>query len=335
MHHSSLTMPLRLEFTSNPFSKQIFLADQNQHVLQHTTFKFANMTLPTTNRVYRRTSDGKSIELLEEPLSHDLKPNQALIKIHAVSLNFRDIAMLSGQYPVEVIKQGVPCSDAAATIVAVGSAVNQFKIGDYVTPSFQTNFVTGTEKHASMSALGGDVDGVLREYAVFDTEVLTKVPEHLSYEEASTIACAGVTAWTALDMGRSLKADSALMQGTGGVSMFGLILCLAAGIKPIMTSSSDAKLAEVKKLGSQENPVLGINYSTHPDWDVEAKKLTDGLGVDVVVNNVGYAAMEKSIEVLVRRHGTISLVGFLGGMPEQRDMPDCVIPLMKKSARMQ
>jgi NADPH:quinone reductase-like Zn-dependent oxidoreductase len=293
------------------------------------------MTLPTTNRVYRRTSDGKSIELLEDPLSQDLKPNQALIKIHAVSLNYRDIAMLSGQYPVEVIKQGVPCSDAAATVVAVGSAVNNFKIGDYVTPSFQTNFVTGTEKHAGMSALGGNVDGVLREYAVFDVDVLTKVPEHLSYEEASTIACAGVTAWTALDMGRSLRADSALMQGTGGVSMFALVLCVAAGITPIMTSSSDEKLKEVKKLGSQENPVLGINYSTHPDWDIEAKKLTDGLGVDIVVNNVGYSAMEKSINVLVRRQGTISLVGFLGGMPDQKDMPDCVIPLMKKSGRMQ
>jgi NADPH:quinone reductase-like Zn-dependent oxidoreductase len=102
-----------------------------------------------------------------------------------------------------------------------------------------------------------------------------------------------------------------------------------------MTSSSDEKLNEVKKLGSTENPVLGINYSTHPDWDVEAMKLTDGLGVDVVVNNVGYSAMEKSINVLVRRQGTISLVGFLGGMPEQKDMPDCVIPLMKKSGRMQ
>ena len=293
------------------------------------------MTLSTTNRLYRRTTDGKSIERLEEPLSHDLKPNQALIKIHAVSLNYRDIAMLSGAYPIEVIQQGVPCSDAAATVVAVGSAVKKVKVGDYVTPSFQTNFITGTEKHASMSALGGDVDGVLREYAVFDDDVLTKVPDHLSYEEAATIACAGVTAWTALDMGRSLKADSALMQGTGGVSMFALILCIAAGIKPIITSSSDDKLNEVKQLGSQENPVLGVNYSTHPDWDVEAKKLTDGLGVDVVVNNVGYAAMEKSINVLVRRQGTISLVGFLGGMPNQKDMPDCVIPVMKKSAKMQ
>lgn len=186
-----------------------------------------------------------------------------------------------------------------------------------------------------MSALGGDVDGVLREYAVFDVEVLTKVPEHLSYEEASTITCAGVTAWTALDMERKLKADSALMQGTGGVSMFALIICLAAGIKPIITSSSDDKLNEVKKLGTQENPVFGVNYSTHPDWDVEAKKLTDGLGVDVVINNVGYSAMEKSINVLIRRQGTISLVGFLGGMPEQKNMPDCVIPIMKKSAKTQ
>lgn len=186
-----------------------------------------------------------------------------------------------------------------------------------------------------MAALGGDVDGVLREYAVFEADVLTKLPEQLSYEEASNIACAGVTAWTALDMNRQLKADSALMQGAGGVSMFALILCVAAGIKPIITSSSDDKLREIKKLGSQENPVIGINYSTHPDWDVEARKLTDDLGVDVVVNNVAATAMEKSINVLVRRGGTISLVGFLGGIPDQSEMPDCVIPIMKKGAKSQ
>jgi NADPH:quinone reductase-like Zn-dependent oxidoreductase len=293
------------------------------------------MTLPTTHRVYRRTSDGKSIELLEKPLSHDLKPNQALIKIHAVSLNYRDIAMLNSTYPVEVTKQGIPCSDAATTIVAVGSAVEKVKVGDYVTPSFVNNFLTGPgkQKHDDPLALGGDVDGVLREYAVFDAEILTKVPGHLSYEEASTIACAGVTAWTALDMDRRIPIESALMQGTGGVSMFALIICIAAGIKPVITSSSDEKLKEVMKLGSKENPVLGVNYSTHPDWDVEAKKLTDGLGVDAVVNNVGYSAMEKSLNVLVRRQGTISMVGFLGGMPEQKDMPDLVIPVMMKLAK--
>ena len=266
-------------------------------------------------------------------MSHDLKPHEVLIKIHAVSLNFRDIAMISNRYPVEVIKQGVPCSDAAATVVAVGSTVNRVKAGDYVTPSIQTNFVTGTEKHEDPSGLGGDVDGVLREYAGFDAKTLTKVPRHLSHEEASTIACAGVTAWTALDMGRPLKAESALVQGAGGVSMFALIPCIATGIKPIITSSSDDKLNKIKKLGSRENPVIGINYSKHPDWDVEAKRLTDGLGVDVVVNNIGATAMEKSINVLFKRNGTISLVGFLGGMPDQSQMPDCVIPIMKKTAK--
>jgi NADPH:quinone reductase-like Zn-dependent oxidoreductase len=281
----------------------------------------------------RRTSDGTSIERLEEPLSNDLKPNEALIKIHAVSLNFRDIAIISGRYPVEVIKQGAPCPDAAVTVVAVGSNVKKVKIGDYVTPSFQTNYVTGTEKHNDMSALGGDVDGVLREYAVFEADILTKFPDHLSYEEASIIACAGVTAWTALDMGRSLKAESALMQGAGGVSMFALIICVAAGIKPIIASSSDDKLKEVKKLGSQENPVIGINYGTHPDWDVEAKRLTEGLGIDVVVNNVGITAMEKIINLLVRRNGTVSVVGLLGGFPDQSEMPDCILPLIKKVAK--
>lgn len=291
------------------------------------------MSLPATNRTYRRTADGKSIELLEEPLSQNIAPNEALIKIHAVSLNFRDIAMISGRYPVEVIKQGVPCSDAAATVVAVGSEVTKVKVGDYVTPSFQTNYITGTEKHSTLSALGGDVDGVLREYAVFNADVLTEVPEHLSHEEAATIACAGVTAWNALDMERKLKADSALMQGAGGVSMFALILSIAAGIKPIITSSSDAKLEEIKKLGSEENPVIGINYSTHPDWDVEARKLTDGLGVDIVVDNVGATTIDKSINVLVNRGGTVSMVGFLGGMPDAN--PDCFIPVMKKTAKLQ
>ena len=100
-------------------------------------------------------------------------------------------------------------------------------------------------------------------------------------------------------------------------------------------SSSDAKLEDIKKLGSEKNPVIGINYSIHPDWDVEARKLTDGLGVDIVVNNVGATSMEKSINVLVNRGGTISLVGFLGGIPDQSEMPDCVLPVMKKAAKLQ
>lgn len=200
-------------------------------------------------------------------------------------------------------------------------------------PGFVTNLIDGTERHSRMTALGGDVDGVLREYVVFDQKLLTKIPDHLSHEEASTIPCAGVTAWSALDMGRSLKAESALLQGTGGVSMFAAILCLAAGIKAIITSSSDQKLEDVKKLGTQENAIAGINYRLTPDWDEEAKKLTDGLGVDVVINNVGPASMEKSLSALVVRGGTVSLVGFLGGMSDRSETPDCVLPVMMKGAK--
>lgn len=264
-----------------------------------------------------------------------LEPHQALVKIHAISLNFRDIAMISGRYPMQVKKQGVPCSDAAATVVAVGSAVQRVKVGDFVIPSFLTNILTGAEKHNDTLSLGGSVDGVLREYAIFDAATLTQAPKHLSYEEAATIACAGVTAWNALDIGGSLLPETALMQGTGGVSMFAMIICIAAGVKAVITSSSDQKLNEVKKLGSTGNPVIGINYSTHLDWDIEARRVTDGLGVDVVVNNVGATSMEKSLNVLVKRGGTISLVGFLGGLPDKTEIPDMILPVMKKSAKIQ
>jgi NADPH:quinone reductase-like Zn-dependent oxidoreductase len=125
------------------------------------------------------------------------------------------------------------------------------------------------------------------------------------------------------------------MQGTGGVSMFALMICIAAGIRPIITSSSDKKLKEIQELGSEGNPVVGINYSTLEDWDEEAKRLTDGLGVDVVVNSIGVTAMVKSTNALVKRGGTISLVGFLGGVPDQNKMPDCVTPIMIKTAKLQ
>lgn len=293
------------------------------------------MSLPTTSRAFRRTKDGKDIELVEEALPKSLQPTEVLIKVHAVSLNFRDVAMLNGRYPVKVIDQGIPCSDAAATVVAVGSSVDAFKEGDYVAPSFQLDYITGHEKNGKRSALGGDTDGVLREYAIFDQKVLTTVPDHLSFEEAATICCAGTTAWTSLDFDKKTKVESALMQGTGGVSLFALLICVAAGIKPIITSSSDEKLDKVKALGAKEGDVLGINYRTHPDWDEEAKKLTNGLGVDVVVNNVGVTAMEKSFNALRNFGGTISVVGFLGGNADPDKMPDCVMPLLAKSAKTQ
>lgn len=292
------------------------------------------MSLPKTTRVYRRTQDGKSIELLTEDLPSSLAATQVLLKIHAVTLNSRDVAMIDGHYFVPVTPQGVPCSDAAATVVAVGSSVTGLKEGDYVTPSFMLNYLHSRDKSVKPASLGGDVDGVLREYAIFEQQFLTKIPEHLSYEEGSTIACAGVTAWTSLDFhAKSTAIESALMLGTGGVSMFAVLLCLAAGITPIITSSSDEKLEQVKALGTKDKPVLGFNHRTHAEWAAEVQRLTDNAGVDCIVNNVGYTAMEQSYAALAPRDGTISLVGFLGGLPDK--MPDMVMPTMMKKAKIQ
>lgn len=234
-------------------------------------------------------------------------------------------------YPVKVIERGIPSSDASATVVAVGDSVTAFKQGDHVAPSFQHGFVTGHEKREKAMALGGDLDGVLREYVVFEHQFLTKVPDHLSHNEVSTIACAGVTAWTSLDMENPVTfQQSALMQGTGGVSIFATIICVAAGITPIVTSSSAEKLEQIKALGTKETPVLGINYRTHKDWAAEARRLTNDGGVDAVVNNVGITAMPDCITSLCQRGGVVSVVGFLGGIPTEGK--DWLMSAMLKTA---
>jgi NADPH:quinone reductase-like Zn-dependent oxidoreductase len=288
------------------------------------------MSLPTSARVYRRTEDGKDIELSTEALPKELAPTQVLIQIHAVSLNFRDVAMLNNRYPAPTDPLGIPCSDAGATVIAVGSSVTDFVAGDHISPTFRW-----TTEDGVMRALGGDFDGVLRDYAVFESEALVKNPEYLTHEEASLIACAGVTAWTSLaqdDWKKADKVKTALMEGTGGVSLFALLICLAKNITPIITSSSDEKLAGLQKLAPAGKEILTINYRKTPDWAEEALKLTDGQGVDALVNNVGASSMDQNFKAL-KRFGTISLVGFLGGTPDK--MPDVTMQILTKSAHVQ
>lgn len=174
------------------------------------------MSIPETYKAFRRTTGDlpRTVELSTEKLPRELQPHDVLIKIHAVSLNFRDVGMLHGRYPVEVLDRGVPCSDAAAEVAAVGSAVKGFSVGDRVSVNFDLNHLRGGEDDG-MKALGGDVEGVLREYAIFQDKELVHLPGHLSWEEASTIACAGCTAWTSLNGLKSVggKPRAALMQG--------------------------------------------------------------------------------------------------------------------------
>ncbi|KAJ5151411.1 uncharacterized protein N7482_010663 [Penicillium canariense] len=285
------------------------------------------MSNPQPYKAFRRASGSvpHTLELVTETTPSSLGPEEVLIRIHAVSLNFRDVAMTNGEYPLPVKERGVPTSDCAAEVVAVGSTVKDFRPGDHVQPLSDLKAMIGNEQETA--TLGGDVDGVLRQFAVFDHKVLVHLPEHLSWEEASCIPIAGVTAWTALEMPRS--SGTALLQGTGGVSMFALLICLGAGIRPIITSSSDMKL-ETAKAVDKPGAVDVINYRTHPNWDEEARRLTNGRGVDVVIENVGMTTVTKSLASLARR-GTVSLVGFLGGFKVDQ-FPDTITPVLLKSA---
>ncbi|KAJ5126268.1 uncharacterized protein N7443_009312 [Penicillium atrosanguineum] len=279
----------------------------------------------TTYKAYRRsTNPGFQTLISVTETIPPLKPTEVLLRIHAVSLNYRDVAMMDGKYPIEVIPHGIPASDCAAEVIEIGPEVNQFKIGDHVAPIFDLNNLTATEDETR--TLGGDVDGVLRQCAVFEQDVLLPLPGYLSWEEAACITCAGTTAWKALDMPRS--SGTALLQGTGGVSIFALILSLASGIHPIITSSSDNKLSHALSIGPP-GAISTINYTTHPNWDEEVHRLTNR-GVDIVIENVGVTTISRSLSSLARR-GLVSLVGFLGGF-EAAQVPNLMGPTLGKSA---
>jgi NADPH:quinone reductase-like Zn-dependent oxidoreductase len=146
------------------------------------------MAASKTYKAFRRTTGDlpRSIQPSTEPYPRNLSPTAVLLKIHAVSLNFRDVGMLNGRYPVEVLDKGIPTSDCAAEVVEIGSNVKRVKVGDHVAPIFNLTLINGDEDEKAV-ALGGDVDGPLSEYAVFDEKVLVKLPDYLSWEEVSTI----------------------------------------------------------------------------------------------------------------------------------------------------
>ncbi|KAL7794282.1 GroES-like protein [Trichoderma ceciliae] len=286
------------------------------------------MAIPQTYKAYHRTTGDLPLTVVQssETTPKDLGANNVLVKIHSVSLNYRDVAMLHGAYPAPVLDNGIPASDCAAEVVAVGSAVRQFKAGDAVSPNFFVNYLTGSETEPA-EGLGGNIEGVLGEYAAFPENTLVRLPDYLSWDEASTIACAGVTAWTSTDGLKNLSPESSyvLLEGTGGVSMFALLLLIDAGIKTIITSSSDAKIAQIEKLSPL---VTGVNYKAHPIVSAEVWRITNGRGVDIVVNNIGPGSIPSNIES-IRHGGSIAIVGFLGGVTADWN-PSELIKLMFK-----
>lgn len=168
-----------IDILSSIFKARVFSGVHNATNAFATTT--TTMSIPESCKAFRRSADGSTVEMVAEKLPSRLEPSQVLIRIHAVSLNYRDVAMMSGKYPVSVIDRGIPASDCAAEVVTVGSRVKEFQPGDHVTVICDLNNITGTEDETK--ALGGDVDGVLRQYAVFDQNALVHLPRHLSWEE--------------------------------------------------------------------------------------------------------------------------------------------------------
>ncbi len=239
--------------------------------------------------------------------------NEVLVKMHAASLNYRDLMMVKGLYNPKLKKLRIPLSDGAGEVVAVGDSVTKWKIGDRVCPIFMQGWLDGAiDFNKARTALGGDLDGVLCEFAAFDENGLVRIPDHLSFEEAATLPCAAVTAHNALMVSGNIKPDCAvLLQGTGGVSIFALQFAAAFGSRTIITSSSNEKLNRAKELGASDL----INYKERGDWDKAVLDLTEKTGVDTVVEVGGAGTMQKSLNA-VKLGGHIAVIGVLAGAGE-------------------
>ncbi len=255
-------------------------------------------------------------------------PGQVLVEIRSVSLNYRDYMVVTGKYNPKLSKPMVIASDGAGEVVAVGTGVAQFKVGDRVAGSFFQNWIDGRlTREYSKSALGGSLDGVLTTARLFQQQGLVHLPEHLSYEEGATLPCAGVTAWQALVPTAHIKSgDCVLLLGTGGVSIFGLQFAKLHGARALITSSSDEKLARAKALGADEI----INYKKTPEWEKEVLSLTGGEGVDVVIETGGAGTLAKSIRS-TRPEGQVAVIGVLTGVSELLN----ILPILQGDIRLQ
>ncbi|KAI1361805.1 putative alcohol dehydrogenase [Xylaria arbuscula] len=267
-----------------------------------------------------------SLELSEQPVP-EIGDNQVLVKLHAASLNIRDVLISKGQYPWGVRENIIPGSDGAGTVLAVGKHTRRFVPGDKVVTVFFPDYHSGTPTASNMSRqLGASADGTFRALAVFDEHGLVRMPEGLTFAEAATLSCAGLTAWNALfGGGRPVKAGQwVLTQGTGGVSLFALQFAKAVGARVIATTSSAEKAELLKSLGADHV----LNYRETLAWGEEAKRLTRGVGVDVVVDSTGPTGLEQSVKS-IRLDGILVVLGASGGFGGGVNVPTVVDTWLK------
>ena len=260
-------------------------------------------------KAYRLDSFG-SLDALRLTEEADPRPQrgEVLVRVRAVSLNFRDIAIVRGRYPRKAVPGLIPVSDAAGEVIAVGEGVEAFAVGDRVMGAFHPRWFGGEMPSTiARDSYGAESDGWLCELKAVSQEAIVRLPDALSYEEAATLPCAGLTAWTALTGATPIRAGhTVLVQGTGGVSTFALQLARAVGATVIATTSSAAKAEQLKALGASEV----VNYAQDPEWGKTVRRLTGGRGVDRVVEVGGPGTIGQSLRA-VALGGEIASIGFL------------------------
>ena len=255
-----------------------------------------------------------AMELVDRP-EPEPGPGQVVVRMRAASLNYRDLLTMQGQGGAKLPL--IPFSDGAGEVAAVGQGVSRVAVGNRVCPMFfQSWFDGGPSASGRRLALGGTRPGVLQEMLLLDAEGVTRIPDHLSFAEAATLPCAGLTAWRALfDEAQLRPGQTILVQGTGGVSIFALQFAKLAGATVIVTSSSDEKLERAKALGADHT----INYRRVAEWGKAAADWTGG-GVDHIVEVGGKDTFQQSLEA-ARVGGTILVIGVLSGFAQQISIP--------------
>jgi len=280
--------------------------------------------LPATTRkvIYQKTADGNRFVTIEVPVPKP-GPGQVLVHMHAIALNGGDIENLESKRDRTGM---IAASDGAGEIVALGKDSREFKVGQRVTSMYWRNYNDGPPTHDSFNgALGSSMDGVYGDYVVVDQSALVPIPAGLSYEEAAALPTAGLTAWSAVMVeGHAGPGKTVLVQGTGGVSTFALVLAHAAGAKVIVTSSSDEKLQRARELGADET----INYKTTPYWSAKVLELTGNHGADIIVEVGGKGTIPQSAKSLAE-FGTIAIIGGVSGYGGE--FP--ALTLLEKTAR--
>lgn len=243
---------------------------------------------------------------------------EILIRVHAATLNYRDLAIVNGTYG-DFPRPLVPVSDGAGEVVAIGTGVTRFAVGDRVSPQYVVDWLHGPATADVVARrLGGPLDGVLCEYVCVHEQAAVHVPKHMTMVEAASLPIAGVTAWQALFVqGRVKAGDVVVVQGSGGVSVFALQLARLAGARVIATTSTSVKADHLRALGAGEV----INYREQPDWHSGVMAVTGGRGADHVIEVVGGDNLARSVAAC-RVGGCISLIGFLADMRASLELPE-------------